>query len=194
MKNRLTVILLFISLIARGQDSLKYFNSMRYQITKTGMTVLGSWAIANIGVGAAGWGGSKGGQNKYFYQMTTFWGAANLGAAILGYTGNKNKQLSAPETLKAQRKIQKIFLINGGLDLAYIGAGIYLNHRGITHGSAQLKGYGTALLPQGLFLLLFDGTMYATHRSNGNKLRRFFEKNPISFNGREIGMSISLSN
>ena len=158
------------------------------------MTVLGNWAVANIGVGAVGWGGSKGGQNKYFYQMTTMWGAANLGAAILGYTGNKNKQLSAAETLKAQRKIEKIFLINGGLDLAYIGAGIYLNHRGITHGSAQLKGYGTALLPQGLFLLLFDGTMYATHRSNGNKLRRFFEKNPISFNGREVGMSISLSN
>lgn len=192
MKNRLTAILLFISAFATAQDSLKYYNNERYQTTKIGMTVLGSWAVANIGIGAAGWANSKGGQNKYFYQMTTIWGAANLGAAILGYTGNDNKQLTGVETLKAQQKIEKIFLFNGGLDVVYIGTGIYLNHRGITHGLAQLKGYGTALIPQGIFLLLFDGTMYATHRSNGNKLRRFLEKNPIGFNGREVGISINL--
>ena len=194
VKNRLTVILLFVfvSVFATAQDSLKYFNNTRYQTTKTGMTVLGSWAVANIGIGAAGWGNSKGGQNKYFYQMTTIWGAANLGAAILGYTSNTTKQLTVAETLKAQQKIEKIFLVNGGLDLVYIGTGIYLNHRGITHGSAQLKGYGLALIPQGVFLLLFDGTMYATHRSNGNKLRQFLEKNPIGFNGREVGISINL--
>jgi hypothetical protein len=156
------------------------------------MTVLGSWAVTNIGIGAAGWANSKGGQNKYFYQMTTIWGAANLGAAILGYTSNKNNTLNAAESLKAQQKIEKIFLINGGLDLVYIGTGVFLNRRGNTNGSAQLKGYGSALIPQGIFLLLFDGTMYATHRSNGNKLRRFLEKNPIGFNGREVGINISL--
>jgi len=192
MKKSLTAVLLLISAFATAQDSLHYFNNTRYHTTKTGMTVFGSWAIANIGVGAAGWASSKGGQNKYFYQMTTIWGAANLGAAILGYTGNNNKQLTAAETLKAQQKIEKIFLVNGGLDLVYIGTGIYLNHRGITHGSAQLKGYGTALIPQGVFLLLFDGTMYATHRSNGSKLRRFLEKNPVGFNGKEVGINISL--
>lgn len=193
MINRVTIILLFICAFANAQDSLKYFNNTRYQTTKAGMIVLGSWAVANIGIGATGWANSKGGQNKYFYQMTTIWGAANLGAAILGYTGN-NKQLTAAETLKAQQKIEKIFLINGGLDLAYISTGIYLNHHGMTHSSAQLKGYGTALIPQGIFLLLFDCTMYATHRSNGNKLRQFLEKNPIGFNGREVGINIRLSN
>ena len=192
MKNRLAVVQLLLCAVASAQDSLNYFNNARYQTTKTGMTVLGSWAMANIGIGAAGWANSKGGQNKYFYQMTTIWGAANLGAAILGYTGNTNKQLTAAETLKAQQKIEKIFLINGGLDLAYIGTGIYLNHRGTTRGSAQLKGYGTALIPQGIFLLLYDGTMYATHRSNGNKLRQFLIRNPIGFNGRELGINIEL--
>src|SRR3569833_272886 len=98
MKNRLTVVLLLLCAIASAQDSLKCFNNTRYQTTKNGMTVLGSWAVANIGIGAAGLANSKGGQNKYFYQMTTIWGAANLGAAILGYTGNTNKQLTAAET------------------------------------------------------------------------------------------------
>lgn len=192
MKNRLIIILLFISALASAQDSLKYFINTRYQTTKTGMTVLGSWAVANIGIGAAGWANSKGGQNKYFYQMTTIWGAANLGAAILGYSGNTNKQLTDAETLNAQQKIETIFLINGGLDLAYIGTGIYLNHRGIAHCSAQLKGYGTALIPQGIFLLLFDGTMYVAHHSNGNKLKQFLMKNPIGFNGKELGVNIRL--
>lgn len=193
MKKWLTVALLLVYTCAFAQDSLKVFNTSRYQTTKTGMAVLGGWAVANIGVGVAGWANSKGGQNKYFYQMTAIWGAADLGAAILGYTGNKNNSLNAAESLKAQQKIEKIFLINGGLDLVYIGTGVFLNHRGSINGSAQLKGYGSALIPQGIFLLLFDGTMYATHRSDGNKLRRFLAKNPIGFNGREIGINISLT-
>jgi len=180
---------------AYAQDSLKTFNYSRNSITITGMTVLGSWAIANIGIGTAGWANSKGGQNKYFYQMTTIWGVANLGAAILGYTGAKNnagKQLTAAESLKAQQKIERIFLINGGLDLAYIGTGIILKNRGDNRNSGQLKGYGSSLIIQGAFLLLFDGTMYSTHRGNGNKLRRFLEKNPIGFNGKSIGISLNM--
>jgi hypothetical protein len=188
-------ILIFVFLITCSrvfaQDSLKSFNYSRNHITTTGMTVLGSWAIANIGVGAAGWANSKGGSNKYFYQMNTIWGAANLGAALLGYTNarkNSSKTLSPSENLKAQQKIEKIFLINGGLDLAYIGTGIFLKHRGNGRNSDQLKGYGSAIITQGIFLLLFDGTMYSTQRHNGNKFRQFLEKNPITFNGNSIGL------
>ena len=180
---------------AYAQDSLKTFNYSRNNITTSGMTVLGSWAIANIGVGSAGWANSKGGQNKYFYQMTTIWGAANFSAAILGYTSAKNntgKQLTAAESIKAQQKIERIFLINGGLDLVYIGTGIILKNRGDNHNSAQLKGYGSSLIIQGAFLLLFDGTMYSTHQGNGNKLHRFLEKNPIGFTGKSIGISLNI--
>lgn len=195
MKKILTFIFLIVSTRTFAQDSLKSFNYSRNQITTTGMKVLGSWAIVNIGAGTAGWASSKGGSNKYFYQMTAIWGAANLGAALLGYTGaknNTNKQLNAAESLKAQQKIEKIFLINGGLDVAYIGTGIFLKHRGDNRNSDQLKGYGSALIVQGAFLLLFDGTMYSTQRSNGNKLRRFLEKNPISFNGKTVGLICNL--
>jgi hypothetical protein len=34
--------------------------------------------------------------------------------------------------------------------------------------------------------------MYSTQRSNGNKLRRFLEKNPITFNGKTIGLICNL--
>jgi hypothetical protein len=195
MKKILTLLFLIICTRTFAQDSLKSFNYSLNHITTTGMEVLGSWAIVNIGAGTAGWASSKGGSNKYFYQMTTIWGAANLGAALLGYTSAKNntsKPLNASESLKAQQKIEKIFLINGGLDLAYIGTGIFLKHRGDTRNSNQLRGYGSAIIVQGVFLLLFDGTMYSTQRNNGNKLRQFLEKNPITFNGKTAGLIYNL--
>ena len=191
MKNIFPVILLLAAVTASAQDSLKTFNDNRYRITTAGMEVLGSWGAANIALGAAGWANSKGGQNKAFYQMNLIWGAANVGAAILGYTGAQkeyNKTLTADESLAAQKKIEKVFLINGALDMVYIGAGAYLKHRGDNRNNTQLKGYGTSIMIQGAFLLLFDGTMYALNGTNGSKMRRFLIKNPIVFNGKSVGM------
>jgi hypothetical protein len=193
MKRLFTLILLLSSFYhAFAQDSLRYFNHERYQITATGMTVLGSWGTANLVVGGIGWAGSTG-TTKYFYQMNTFWGAANLGIAILGYSNaqkTRNAPLSAQESLAEQQKIEKIFLINGGLDLVYIGTGIYLNHRGIVNNNVQLRGYGPAVIMQGAFLPLFDATMYTTNKANGSKLRKFLEKNPLLFDGKRVGMII----
>jgi hypothetical protein len=195
MKKIFTIILIIACNHVFAQDSLKNFDYQRYRTTTTGMEVLGSWAIANIGVGAVGWADSKGGSNRFFYQMNVLWNAANLGAAILGYTSaqkDKNKILTQAESLKAQQKIEKIFLVNGSLDLVYIGAGIFLKDRGDTRNSDQLKGYGSSIIIQGVFLLLFDGTMYSTHKNNGSKLRRFLEKNPMTFDGRRVGIMLNI--
>jgi hypothetical protein len=104
MKKMCTIILVIACSSAFAQDSLKNFNYLRNRTTINGMEVLGSWAIANIGVGAVGWANSAGGTNKYFYQMNVLWNTANLGAAILGFTGaqkDKNKQHTASESLRA---------------------------------------------------------------------------------------------
>jgi hypothetical protein len=191
MKKIFTLILIAVCSHAFAQDSLKNFNYSRNHIISTGMEVLGSWAIANIGVGAVGWANSAGGSNKYFYQMNVLWNTANIGAAILGFTGaqkNKNRQLGPAENLKEQQNIEKIFLINGGLDIAYIGTGLYLHHRGNITNSGQLRGYGSSIIIQGAFLLLFDGTIYNEQRHNGSKLRQFLEKNPVTFDGRKVGL------
>ena len=190
-----TLLLCFACSAAFAQDSLRKFNASRYHATTTGMEVLGSWGIVNIGVGAVGWANSMGGQNKYFHQMDLIWRTVNLGAAILGYTNarkNANKVLSPAESLNEQEKIERIFLINGALDVVYIGAGISLKDRGDSSNSAELRGYGSSIIMQGVFLLLFDGTMYSAHRRNGNKLRNFLEKNPVIFDGRKVGMVIHL--
>jgi hypothetical protein len=96
------------------------------------MQVLGGWAAANIVVGGIGWA-STNGTTKYFHQMNAIWNVANLGVALLGYTAtikDKDHVYTPQESLEEQHKLEKLFLVNGALDFVYIGAGLYLKHRG----------------------------------------------------------------
>jgi hypothetical protein len=193
MRKLYTLLFLFISIKCFSQDSLQTLNFNRNHIKNTGMQVLGTWAAANIVAGSIGWAGTTG-QTRYFYQMNTIWNVANLGVAILGYAGtqrDKDRKYTAEESLEQQRKVEKIFLVNGALDLVYIGAGLYVNHRGIVNNSDQSKGYGKAVILQGAFLLLFDATMYTSERRAGNKLRDFLMKNPVTFDGKSVGMILN---
>jgi hypothetical protein len=193
MKKIIVIILLGFGFKAAAQDSLQTLNFNRNHIKNTGMQVLGSWAVANIVVGGIGWASAHG-TTKYFYQMDALWNLANLGAALAGYVNtqkDKDEQYTPEESLKEQRKLEKIFLINGGLDLAYIGTGFYVKHRGNVNNSDQSRGYGSAIILQGAFLLLFDATMYTSERYTGNKLRAFLLRNPVLFNGRKVGMLIN---
>lgn len=194
MKKLIVLIFTIAFYNAHAQDTLTALNFTREHIKKTGMEVLGSWAIVNLATGTVASFNTTG-STKYFHQMNAIWNIVNLGAAISGYTNavkNTNKPLTPAESLKEQRKIENIFLINGGLDLVYIGAGVYLNNRGNNHNDDKLKGYGSGIILQGAFLLLFDGIMYASEKSNGNKLRRFLEKNPVTFDGKKVGMILNI--
>jgi len=194
MKKLVTIFLLIVCYNTYAQDSLKTFNFNREHIKKSGMEVLGSWAVGNLAVGTIASNNTTG-STKYFYQMDALWNIANLGAAVSGYLSavhNAGKPLTPAESLKQQHKIETIFLVNGGLDVAYIGTGIYLSHRGNSNNSDKLRGYGSAIIMQGAFLLLFDATMYSSEKSNGNKLRHFLEKNPLIFDGKRIGMVLNL--
>lgn len=196
MKKLCTLFLIFFSYHAFAQqDSLKTYNANRVRITSTGMEVLGAWGIANTGVSAIGWTSSTDPQTRYFYQMNVIWGSVDFVTAVLGYTGTqkyKNKKLSAAETLEAQKRIEKIFFVNGCLDVAYIGTGLYLKLTGDSRNSPIMKGYGESILLQGGFLLLFDGLMYHAEKANGTKLANFLEKHPITFDGRRVGMVFHL--
>ncbi len=192
MKLLLTVLFMFICCGAAfaQQDTLQSFNNSRDHIKNTGMEVLGGWAIANIAVGTIGWYNSKG-STRYFHQMNIIWNVVNLSLAIPGYLSARqdyNRPLSAAESLQKQQKLEKIFLINAGLDFVYIGGGAYLRNRGNAKNSDRLRGYGSSIILQGAFLLLFDGAMYGTERHSGNKLRHFLASHPVTFTGKQIGM------
>ena len=216
MKKVLTIILLIISCHAFAQqDSLKKYNAERVRITSNGMEYLGGWGLLNLGTGAyLNWGsGTKtitvtvGGSQvpervssispelKYFGEMNTIWGSVDFVTALLGYTGtqnNKNKKLTPAQTLHEQERIEKIFKINMYLDVVYLGAGTYLKLAGDSRNSPMMKGYGESVLLQGGFLLLFDGLMLHSEKTHGDKLRSFFEKHPITFDGRRVGITFKM--
>ena len=123
--------------------------------------------------------------------MNVMWNVVNLGLATAGYFGAKadlNQQLSLAKSITDQHKIEQILLLNAGLDVGYMAAGLYLNERGLRKSSDRLQGYGQSLILQGAFLLVFDGALYAIHKNNGNGFSKILDKASFSFDGRQVGL------
>jgi len=152
---------------------LLQFNQERLQTDKRLMLGLGSWAGANFLVSGVGWATVPKGEAYYFHQMNVLWNTVNIGLAIPGYFNAKksNPNLTFAESIKTQHKTEKIFLINTGLDIAYISAGLLLRSNAKTNLTKrdQFNGFGTSLLMQGGFLFLFDLTAYVLHNQHAKK-------------------------
>lgn len=191
MKKLLLIALMFIPLLASAQK-LDSLNQSRNKTNKTGMLVLGSWAVANIAVGSLAYGKANG-STKYLHQMNIFWNIVNLGIASAGYFGKEDTGGGLASSLFAQQKIEKILLVNAALDVAYMAGGLYLRERGLRKSSDRLTGYGKSILIQGAFLLVFDGTMYTLHRKNGRKMDKLLENVSVGFTGNGIGFQASLN-
>lgn len=86
------------------------------------MVVLGGWSVANITTGLIAMGQTSG-EARYFHQMNAIWNVVNLGIATAGYLGNRRLDPAGynwQQSIREQNKIEKIYLVNGALDLAYI--------------------------------------------------------------------------
>ncbi len=133
-------------------------------INKSGMYTLLGWSSTNIIAGTIASTQTEG-SARYFHQMNAMWNTVNLGLSIGGLLQERKLKIKSLEDLNTrQKKLEKIFLINGGLDLVYMGVGTGLL---LSKNDTDTKqGYGQSLLLQGGFLMLFDGTMYFLHKSN----------------------------
>ncbi len=177
-----------------AQDSLSFqtqfkdFAKTYRQTNQTGMWILGSWAVGNLLVGGIVMASQPQNEAYYFNQMNAAWNIVNVGLAGMGlyqaYTLDV-EGLTWQATLKNHHQIQKILLINAGLDVAYMMTGLYLIEK--SHNTAnlpeRLSGYGKSLLLQGSFLLLFDLSMVFVHQSNGTKMQEVLEKVQFTGNG-----------
>ena len=174
--------LAFCMVVLHAQTNLPEFNKERFRINQTGMFVLSSWSAASIISGAIGQSAASG-EARYFHQMNLVWGVVNLAIALPGYIGasRSNADLSLPASVKGQAAVEKIFILNAGLDLAYIAAGAWFIEKGNTASNpGRYKGYGKSILLQGGFLLVFDAVMFTTHNRHGKKLYR-------ALNGLQLG-------
>jgi len=190
-------IIIFLGLsstFAQGitDNQTQNYQQERNDINQKAMLVLGSWAAANILVGAYG-NYKASGEAKYFHQFNAAWNIVNLGIAAFGYFNAVNSDLASMtnvEIIKDFNSLQNFLLLNAGLDAAYIMTGFYLKERAKNSASAErLRGYGNSLLLQGGFLLAFDVALFFIHQNNANvNLYPHLE----SFLAGGVGVGISL--
>ena len=150
-----------VTLAAQPVD-LEAWNRDRLQTSRVGMIVLGVFAVGNLGVGAVGFGVERDERARFLHLGNLVWNAVNLGLALntLIREWNQNPaSLDARQSLEASEQIEKIFFINGALDLGYLATSAFLWQRGEATNDPHLVGLGQALLMQAGFLVFFDVTM-----------------------------------
>lgn len=176
----LLICLACFSLQSSSQKiDLTKFEKERVRTSKNAMIVLAGWSAVNIvGSGIATNTSNK--ENRNFHQMNVMWGGINLAIAGLGYWGANREKIDNPTlegVMKRQRRIEKTYLINAGLDVVYVGAGLLMNKTADNQKNPdKFRGYGNSIMMQGGFLLLYDGIMYAIHRSHGKQLKGMGDK------------------
>jgi hypothetical protein len=175
-------------------NNLVDFNGQRLQKQKTGMLVLGSWALGNIAVSSIALGGAKG-PGKSFHQMQIGWNVVNLGIAGLGYlSAMKTDPASFDlyQSIQEQHKLQKILLFNAGLDVGYMLGGAYLLERGqrVANNAERLRGFGRSIILQGGFLLAFDLAQFAFLSSDNAEIKTLLLQSGLQLSPNGVGLNI----
>ncbi|WP_210521294.1 DUF6992 family protein [Hymenobacter terricola] len=147
---------------------LATFHQARELLLGRGLAVLASWALLNLVVsGYLLRRADRRHRPYYFHGMNVCWGVVN---AVLAFWGIWQWHPKAPAGLaladlfQAQLFNENLFLLNAGLDVAYIMTGFYLRTLAAVPGAttpARLLGFGQALWVQGGFLLVFDAVMWS---------------------------------
>ena len=156
------------------KDALIKFEKERKNYSKKSMLVLGGWSAANMIVSGFATN-TRNREMRYFHQMNVMWGGINLAIAGLGYWGAEKEKIDNPtlaDVLKHQNRIEKTYLINAGLDVVYVGAGLLMNKTSDNQKTPdKFKGYGNSIMLQGGFLLIYDAIIYTIHRNHGKQLK-----------------------
>jgi hypothetical protein len=101
-------------------------------------------------------------------------------------------EFNASASVREHYNLQKLLLLNAGLDVAYMAGGLYLIERAKNSESNAdlLNGFGRSVIMQGGFLLLFDAVLYLIHQSNGRRLHRILSG--ATFTGRAVGLNLRI--
>lgn len=175
------------------KSSLLELQQLRQIQTRRGMYVLGGWAVGNMVWGGIGMATTTG-RTRGFHEMNLAWNTVNLGLAALSFIQAKNQDetLSAWDNLDDHVLLEKAFLFNTALDLAYVAGGFYMIERSKNGGwqPDRLNGWGTSLLLQGGFLFAFDLTMYLVLHRSYSQYEQFLSTVQVSPAGFRVTLPI----
>jgi hypothetical protein len=191
---------LHVDSMAKNNPPVFNFNVMdsvakrRNELNQTNLTVLLAWSAANIVQGSIS-AGNLTGSKQHFHRMNAYFNTVNLAIAGYGlYRLNQTKKLhyTIADNVKAQQKISSLLLLNTGLDAAYMTTGLYLQEKGNTLNNDQTKGYGSSLILQGAFLLVFDLIQYVQHQQNGKLLNQYLGNLQLTTTQNGVGLVVPL--
>ena len=134
------------------------------------MYTLSAWGVCNLLYGSGATGLTHG-EAQVFHASNMIWGSINTLIGVPGIIASYNKKKamgrSFGETILHQHGQEKLYLINGCLDFAYIGAGAvawgFSDRQSSQRARNILSGGGKSFVMQGAFLLVFDWGMYIVH-------------------------------
>ncbi|MBO9618837.1 MAG: hypothetical protein J7539_07355 [Niabella sp.] len=191
MKFPLVVFLIFWCYCSQAQQrdtlTIDGLHQQRIETNRRGMWVLTGWGVLNMSSGIIGALSTKNTEVKAFYTMNALWGVVNTGIGVLGLLrAQKEKELSFSDAdkYKAYKNSKKLYLVNGGLDVLYIGTGLFLSAKADNaKNPARNRGFGNSLIVQGAGLLLFDATMYLSHQKQHRNWKKAAPEFAVTENG-----------
>lgn len=130
-----------------------------FELRVQAMGVLLAWSILNLVVGGAGAAILRRRPLGVFLGANAAWNLVNLAIAAGGLwsaLSHDPGSLVGIALLREVELFQKILLVNVGLDVGYVAAGVVTALWGRDRGDVWRTPIGLALVLQGLFLFVFD--------------------------------------
>ena len=171
--------LVFIIVLAAQNTPFSDWQKLDAQnrtIDKNAMYVLGSWALLNMAYSGISLNGSDG-DTKSYHQMNIGWNAVNATLAGFAIFHAAAQPADVASIIDNHYGVQKIFLLNTGLDVAYMLGGAYLIERSknTSDKADQLNGFGKAVIVNGAFLFALDLTTYFIHNAGNKNIKLLLE-------------------
>jgi hypothetical protein len=137
------------------------------------MQLLLGWSAANLAGGGLGAALTDDPELRAFALGNAAWNTVNAGIAVasLASLPRQRAETDLAVIARRSRSLETALLVNGALDVGYVGAGVALTVAGGRGDRPTWKGLGEALVLQGAFLLVFDTVTWARHRAVSAPLR-----------------------
>ncbi len=157
-------------------DSLVQAQSAQLQAAKQGhLWRVAAWGGVNaLGGLALVWASSRSGTSTrwHFGAMSAGWGVVNVGIAAGGLLASGAPPAEPGALVSAERQFHDVLLFNLGLNVAYSAVGATMlgaSYYGIDN-VGRWRGFGTALILQGIGLLVLDGIAFWASRGRLSSL------------------------
>lgn len=151
--------------------TLEAFDDRFRRILRRHLATLAWWSLLNIAAGLLGLICLQGFW-YYFVMMGLVWGIINFAVTMWIFDHTVYKKFRkglAFERLEAQRHVEKMILLNIGLDFSYFFIGLLLREHAFVSGVPYPElwmGFGWSIVLQGLYLILHDNYFYRMHSQN----------------------------